>query len=190
MLSFLPVSPPFDGLCHCMKQLCPEVRLSMDTCFNGDSSHAQVHPRSPSYPPAGTAALPTPQPACLRALSKSTHCWAGARTISASHHPCGSSSTASVQASGAEDLPMPLAVPHHPPTKGRGWRPPCSHLLPEPSASTEIPDSKAFLGIQQLLSTIIIISPAHRGSLPPPAGPPWPQGNTCRGHSPLSPGAP
>lgn len=51
-------------LVHCVKRVCPETRISTDTCFNGDSSLAQLPSRSSIYSPAGRAALPTPQPTC------------------------------------------------------------------------------------------------------------------------------
>lgn len=64
------LSQLYNAFWHCMKQLCPEAMISMDACFNGDSSLAQLHPTSPIYLPASTAALSTPQPISLQALSK------------------------------------------------------------------------------------------------------------------------
>jgi len=127
-LSLLPVSPAFDAFWHCMKQLCPAARISMDTCFNGDASLAQLRPRSPIYPLASAAALPTPQPACLRASSKapaaghelgSWHGWGP------SLHPfTHAGAQPMIQANGVGDLPVPstpMAIPQHPLMKGRGW---------------------------------------------------------------------
>lgn len=138
---------------HCMKQLRPEARISMDTCFSGGSSLAQLHPRSPIYPPASTAALPTPQPACLWASSKaptagqelgSQHGW-GPRLHPITHVGAQPASPVHTHGAGVVPLPLtPIAIPQHPLRK-----------VPEPRASTEIPNSKALLGIQQLLSVII-----------------------------------
>lgn len=185
MLSFLPVSPPFDGLCHCMKQLCPEVRLSMDICFNGDSSHTQVHPRAP-FTLLQAQLLSPPHNPLASGL------WAKHPLLGRSQdHLCIPSLMWELihSLSSGQRTPQCFWLSHIiPPQRAEAGRQPCSHLLPEPCASTEIPDSKAFLGIQ-LLPSINITIPLLTGDPCPtswsPMAPgkcmPWSQPPFTRG---------
>lgn len=95
------------------------------------------------------------------------------------HHSCGSSARIPDSYPWGRGHPAAFDTHGHPAAcPDEGQRPPCPHLLPKPHASTEIPNSKPRLGIQQLISIIIIFLAllSNRGSLPPPAGPPAIQG--------------
>lgn len=131
-------------------------------------------PRSipePHLPSCRHSCSPTPQPSCLRALSKAP---TAGQEPGPSLHP--------ITHVGAHPQPQfsPLGqrtsqcfwLSHIiPPQRTEAERQLRSHLLPEPCASTEIPDSKAFLGIQLSPSIIITIplltgDPCHHQLVP------------------------
>lgn len=171
LLSLLPVSPPFDAFWHCMKQLCPEAMISMDACFNGDSSLAQLHPTSPIYPPASTAALRTPQPVSLQALSKAP---ATGQELGSQHSQgpslcpmarAGAQPTSPGQGTSRclRHLWPSRSIPQR---RAEAGRLPCPCLLPKLRASTEIPNSKRLLGIEQLLSNYYLFNPPCSQRIP------------------------
>lgn len=141
MVSLLPISLSFDASCHCVKQLCPEARIAMDTCFNGDSSLAQLQ-----VPSCKHSCSPHPTARWSSGTEQSICLW-GRSQVPALLHPIARARvqpSSPVCVSGARDPPMPLtpvAILQHPPVKGHAH---------------EIPNSKALVGIQQLLSIIII----------------------------------